>query len=56
MSMYQASYKRERQKLEESEIPILELSEELIELITTYVVNLYLNTSKSSHELLLETM
>lgn len=56
MSMYQASYKREKQNLEECEFPILELSEELIELISKYVVNFYLNTSKSSHELLLETM
>lgn len=56
MSMYQASYKREKQKLGESEVPMLEMSEELIELISTYLVNFYLNTSKSSHELLLETM
>ena len=54
--MYQASYRREKQTLEESEFPILEMSEELIELISTYLVNFYLNTSKSNHELLLEAV
>ena len=50
--MYQASYKREKQKLEESEIPMLEMSEELIELISTYVVNFYLITKNAKYDYL----
>lgn len=49
MIMYQVLYKREKKRLEETEMAVLELSEELIELISIYVVNFYLiNTSKSS--------